>query len=75
LVDESNREINAMSLTTKILNPTPYDQLLALPENLVGEVIGGQLYTQPRPTGKHAIATRVATRGLSIDIGGPFDFF
>lgn len=33
---------------------TLYDQLLALPENQVGEIIGGQLYAQPRPAGPHA---------------------
>ncbi len=58
-----------MSLATKLPNPTLYDQLLALPENLVGEVIRGRLYTQPRPTGPHG----VATRGLSLELGGPFD--
>ena len=57
-----------MSLATKLPNPTPYDQLLALPENLVGEVIDGQLYTQPRPTGPHALAES----GLSIELGMPF---
>ncbi|MGH8477670.1 MAG: Uma2 family endonuclease [Methylococcales bacterium] len=30
-----------------------YDDLLALPENLVGEIIDGVLYTQPRPAGPH----------------------
>ncbi|MEY2681233.1 MAG: hypothetical protein RL661_1464, partial [Pseudomonadota bacterium] len=34
----------------------PYEQLLNLPENLVGEIIGGQLHTQPRPAGPHALA-------------------
>lgn len=52
-----------------ILKPSPYEQLLALPENQTGEIIGGQLYVQPRPKGPHA----VAERGLNIDIGGPFD--
>lgn len=47
----------------------PYAQLLALPETQVGEVIHGQLYTQPRPSGPHAMAER----GLSINLGGPFD--
>ncbi len=32
-----------------------YTQLLALPENLVGEIINGQLYTQPRPAGPHTL--------------------
>ena len=50
------------------LKPSLYQQLLALPENLVGEIIDGQLYTQPRPTGPHA----VAESGLNLELGGPF---
>ena len=45
-----------------------YEQLLALPEHLVGEVIRGVLHTQPRPAARHA---RAATRlGTAL---GPFD--
>lgn len=41
----------------KPLNLTSlYEQLLALPENLTGEIFGGELYTQPRPTGRHVNA-------------------
>lgn len=36
--------------------PTRYDQLLALPEGLTGEIINGQLHTQPRPAWPHAVA-------------------
>ncbi len=50
--------------------PTPYEQLLALPENQVGEIIGGQLYTQPRPAGPHA----AAKAAISANIGPPFHF-
>ncbi|MGZ8243810.1 Uma2 family endonuclease [Methylomagnum sp.] len=32
-----------------------YEQLLALPENLTGEIIDGELYAQPRPAGRHAV--------------------
>ena len=46
-----------------------YADLVALPEGVVGELIGGTLYTQPRPAGPH---TMVAT-GLGIDLGAPFD--
>lgn len=46
----------------------PYDQLLALPESLVGEIIGGELHTQPRPAGPHASASSV----LGMDIGSAF---
>jgi hypothetical protein len=49
--------------------PATYDDLLALPENVVGEIIAGVLYTQPRPAGPQ---TFVAS-GLGIDLGGPFD--
>jgi len=47
-----------------------YQQLIDLPENLVGEIFNGRLYTQPRPAGPHA----VTTSSLGIDIGGPFQF-
>ena len=49
---------------------TLYDQLIALPENQVGEIIQGQLYTQPRPAGPHA----AAESAISFRIGGPFRF-
>jgi Uma2 family endonuclease len=52
-----------------IPNPTLYERLLRLPENVTGEIFDGELYTQPRPRGPHA----VAERGLNIDVGGPFD--
>ena len=34
-----------------------YEDLFDLPENLVGEIIHGQLITQPRPAPKHALAS------------------
>jgi Uma2 family endonuclease len=45
-----------------------YEQLCALPEDLVGEILDGRLYTQPRPTGPHALAAA----GLSGELYGPF---
>lgn len=59
----------AMSVVQTVAKPSPYEELLALPENLVGEIIGGQLYAQPRPSGPHA----VVERSLNIEIAGPFD--
>jgi Uma2 family endonuclease len=47
---------------------TLYDRLLALPEGLTGEILNGQLHTQPRPAGPHA---RAETE-LSIDIGSAY---
>lgn len=51
-------------------NPGLYQQLLALPEHVAGEIIDGELYTQPRPAGRHA----AAESGLQARLGGPFRF-
>ncbi|MFO1431371.1 MAG: Uma2 family endonuclease [Candidatus Competibacteraceae bacterium] len=45
-----------MSTVDTALELSPYERLLALPENLVGEIIGGKLYTQARPSGRHGVA-------------------
>ena len=45
-----------------------YEQLMSLPENLVGEIISGQIHTQPRPAAPHAVAAAV----LGMKIGPPF---
>jgi len=37
-------------------NPATYEDLLALPENLVGEIVDGELYASPRPASPHALA-------------------
>lgn len=36
-----------------------YEDLLALPENLVGEILAGELVVSPRPAPRHAHATTV----------------
>jgi Uma2 family endonuclease len=43
-----------MSDSAKLKQPATYDDILALPEGIVGEIIDGTLYTHPRPAGKHA---------------------
>jgi len=48
--------------------PTLYEQLEALPEGLVGEILDGQLYTQPRPSGPHSLAASA----LGGELFGPF---
>ena len=45
-----------------------YAQLENLPENLTGELINGQLHTQPRPAGPHA----GAGSGLGGELYGPY---
>jgi Uma2 family endonuclease len=48
--------------------PATYDDILALPENVVGEIVNGELIVSPRPTGPHALATS----SLGVEVGGPF---
>ncbi|MBN2679717.1 MAG: Uma2 family endonuclease [Acidithiobacillaceae bacterium] len=45
-----------------------YEDLFDLPENMVGEIIDGQLYTHPRPAPAHAQASSC----LGADLGQPF---
>lgn len=59
-----------MSRPQSAVNPSPYERLLALPENLVGEVLDGELHTQPRPSGPHS----AAESGLQSKIGAPFRY-
>ncbi len=46
-----------------------YEDLLSLPDNVVGEILGGELHTHPRPAPQQARASS----SLGIKIGGPFD--
>lgn len=46
-----------------------YQDLFDLPENVVGEIIGSQLHTYPRPAPAHARASSI----LGGDLGQPFD--
>jgi Uma2 family endonuclease len=49
--------------------PATYADLEALPENMVGELIDGELYVSPRPAAPHTMA---ASR-LGGELMGPFD--
>jgi Uma2 family endonuclease len=55
-------------MSTPAPKPTPYESWLALPETMVGEIIDGQLYTQPRPASLHSQAASV----LGEELGPPF---
>jgi Uma2 family endonuclease len=57
-----------MSMTAERPDPDLYRQLEALPENLVGEIIDGELYTQPRPAAPHALTLSA----LTMDIGSAY---
>lgn len=49
--------------------PATYADLEALPPNVVGEIIAGELHATPRPAMPHAIASS----RLGVVLGGPFD--
>ena len=46
-----------------------YEDLLLVTDDLVAEILEGELYTTPRPSIAHAIATT----GLGGGLVGPFD--
>lgn len=46
-----------------------YEDLIALPDNVVGEIVDGELVARPRPSARHA---RVAA-SLAGELVGPFD--
>lgn len=50
-------------------NPASYQDILNLPEHLVGEIIDGKLHTQPRPAPRHMRASS----SLGGELDGPFD--
>lgn len=45
-----------------------YSDLWDLPENITGEILYGQIHTQPRPAPKHALASS----SLGDELVGPF---
>lgn len=49
--------------------PATYDDLLALPETMVGQLVDGELIASPRPAIDHARVGSV----LGQELGGPFD--
>lgn len=55
--------------------PATYADLEALPPNLVGEIIAGELYASPRPAMPHAVASSVLGYALigpfQLGVGGP----
>jgi Uncharacterized protein conserved in cyanobacteria len=53
-----------------VLKPSLYEQLMALPEHVTGEILNGELYAMPRPSGKHGLAES----GLGFNVTGPFHF-
>jgi Uma2 family endonuclease len=63
------------ALPSPVHRPTLYEQLANLPEGLTGEILDGQLHTQPRPSGPHGQAEAILAGDLiprySRGRGGP----
>lgn len=59
----------AMSRQAVARRRATYEDLLAVPDHLVAEIIDGDLHTSPRPAPRHAHATT----GVAADLVGPFD--
>ena len=47
-----------------------YEDLLNVPESMVAEILEGELYSQARPGGRHALSASA----LNSQLGGPFHF-
>ena len=47
-----------------------YDDLYDIPENMIGEIIDGELHVHPRPSPKHA----KVSSDLGVIIGAPYRF-
>jgi Uma2 family endonuclease len=58
-----------MSRPASVRRPAVYEDLIAVPEHLVAEIVDGDLHTSPRPSPRHALASS----GLTADLLGPFD--
>lgn len=57
-----------MGPTGRLGRPPTYDDLLALPDHVVGEIIDGELHVSPRPAPRHAVAATV----LGGELGPPY---
>jgi Uma2 family endonuclease len=57
-----------MALPLPKPRPATYEDIVRLPEHLVGEIIDGDLIVSPRPAPVHALASS----SLGVEIGGPF---
>jgi len=55
-------------MTQPVMRGATYEDLLRIPDNLIAELIDGEIYTAPRPGSPHAYASSV----LGTLLGGPF---
>lgn len=57
-----------MAETARLRRAATYDDLCAVPDHQVAEILGGDLYASPRPRPPHAHAASV----IGMDVGGAF---
>jgi Uma2 family endonuclease len=55
-------------VSSPLRRPATYEDLLKVSDNLVAEIVDGELHTSPRPAPRHA----VATAELGAELGPPF---
>lgn len=55
-------------MTVTVKKPATYQDLCALPETVVGELIAGELIASPRPASRHVLVASA----LGVEIAGPF---
>jgi len=58
------------TMAARVREHATYEDLVRLPENVVGELIDGELYASPRPAGPHTNAAS----GLAFFLGPSFHF-
>ena len=63
------RSIHVATDNKHLQRSASYDDILALPENIVGEILNGELHTHPRPTPKHARAAS----SIGMKVGSAYD--
>lgn len=68
-----------MALASRPKAPARYEDIVALPENLVGEIVAGELHASPRPANPHALASSALGGELvptyQFGRGGPGDWW
>lgn len=62
-------------MTMPMRRSASQEDIAALPENLVGEIVDGELFASPRPTPRHAVSTSALAGALVAPLqfgeGGP----
>lgn len=62
------RDASLLLVVQSRLRAASYEDLLALPENVVGEIVNGEIHVSPRSSPRHA----VAASALGEELGPPF---